>query len=62
MHTLHSRIADEVDYFGEPDIELTTKRTYCSECKRRTVHTYRMGYLECAEHSLDDSALEALEV
>lgn len=61
MRTLSSRIADEVDYFSEPDIEVYAPRAYCDECKRRTVYSYdRWGYRECAEHS--DEATEALEI
>ncbi|PVX77199.1 hypothetical protein [Paraburkholderia unamae] len=61
MHTANSRVADELDYFGA-DLELTAPRAWCSECKRRTVHGYdSLGYRQCAEHSIDETALDALE-
>ncbi|MCP3709757.1 hypothetical protein M3I54_22700 [Paraburkholderia sp. CNPSo 3274] len=60
MHTLSSRIADEVAYFAEPDVEPTRRvyRARCPEC--------RLSF-GCApgcpneEIEADETALRALE-
>lgn len=56
MHTLRTRIDDEIDYFGPPDIEIAPTM-WCEECRRRTLFRRDMdGIPICREHTQDEVA------
>ena len=61
MHTLSSRIADEVDYFGEPDID-RAPRMWCTDCHRKTLYSRDMDGLPLCRECADETALDALEM
>lgn len=61
MHTLRSRIADEVGFFSEPDID-RMPRMWCECCRKRTPYRYdQFDVRECLECNCEEEVCHADE-